>query len=216
MYIPHHFKETRLEVLHQLIKQVPFCSLISQSERGLVANHLPLLLDTTTPPFGVLRGHVARANPVWKDFSDSVESLVIFQGPDSYISPSWYPGKSEHGKVVPTWNYIAVHVTGIPQIMDDRTWILNHICELSDTHEAFQEVPWKVSDAPKEFIDQMMLAIVGIEIPITSITGKWKASQNRSKEDQRGVITALKSQSGDDDLEMADIICGNLKQEKMA
>lgn len=193
MYIPKHFEEARLDVLHDLMRAHPFASFITMGADGLSVDHLPFTVSPEPPPFGVLRCHVARANPVWKGFSTSIESLVVFNGPHAYISPSWYASKKEHGKVVPTWNYAVVHAFGWPQVKDEPDWLTDLLVDLTDQHEAAQTYPWKISDAPKEYTDKMLRSIVGIEIPITRIYGKWKQSQNRSVEDRQGVIAALET-----------------------
>ena len=197
MYVPGHFEETRMEVLHNLIKSHPLGTLITLCEGEIVANHVPFILDQSGGDSGTLKCHVAKSNPVWKLMSEDLNSLVIFQGPDAYISPSWYPSKYPHGKAVPTWNYIVVHARGVPTITDDSDWLLNHVCELSEIHESSRAIPWTVSDAPIEYIEKMVGAIVGIEIPIMVLTGKWKLSQNRPQVDQVGVMAGLASEGGD-------------------
>jgi len=193
MYLPKHFEENDLTVLHQLLRAHPLAALVTFDGAGLAVNHLPLLLDPAAGACGTLRGHVARANTVWQKISCDVESVAIFQGPEAYISPSWYPGKHQHGKAVPTWNYAVVHTHGFPRAIEDKEWLLAHVSALSDVHEAGQAVPWKVSDAPADFIDSMLEAIVGIEMPIVRITGKWKVSQNRPSSDRLGVVAGLGS-----------------------
>ena len=155
---------------------------------------------------GTLMGHVARANPVWQGTSHTVPSAVIFQGADSYISPSWYPSKHAHGKAVPTWNYAVVHAHGIPTVIQDQTWLLDHVTRLTDLHEAGQALPWKVTDAPSGFIEQMIRQIVGIEIPISTLSGKWKINQNRSTPDRLGVVAGLRGKGGPQSDEMATLV----------
>jgi transcriptional regulator len=203
MYIPKHFEETRLETLHGLMQSHPFAALVTQAGAELVVNHVPMLLDPSVGEFGMLRCHVARANPLWRQFSASIESVAIFQGPDAYVSPSWYPGKREHGKVVPTWNYAVVHAFGIPRVIDDAAWLLAHVTAMTSVQESRQPQPWKVSDAPTDFIDSMLKAIVGIEMPIAKLSGKWKLSQNRLPADRAGVVTELQSRSDDSSRVMA-------------
>lgn len=195
MYLPKLHEETRTEVMHGLMRAQPLATIVTLGSDGLIANHLPLLLDSTCGEFGTLRGHVARANPLWQQFSSTLESVIIFQGPDAYISPGWYPSKLEHGKAVPTWNYAVVHAHGLPRVVEDGGWLAKHLTELSDTHEAFQAAPWKLADAPKDYIDRMMEMIVGIEIPIAKLVGKWKVSQNRPAADRLGVIAGLESRA---------------------
>jgi transcriptional regulator len=192
MYIPAHFEETRIEILHELMRNHPLATLVTLGSNGLNANHIPLELDPEPTPFGTLRGHVARANPVWQDFNADVEAMVIFQGANSYISPSWYATKKETGKVVPTWNYAVVHAYGALKIIEDKEWLRNLIERLTNHHEAEKETPWKVSDAPENYINPLLNAIVGIEIPITKISGKWKVSQNQSHANRIGVIDGLR------------------------
>ncbi len=190
MYLPAHFQEDRLDVLHQLIRNHPLGMLVTMTANGLEANHIPFMVDSAGP-FGTLRGHVARANPVWKDFSKDVEAMVVFQGPDAYISPSWYASKKEHGKVVPTWNYAVVHAYGPLQSVDDAEWMRPFLEKITDRHESPRAAPWKVGDAPEDFLQTTMRAVVGIEIPITKLIGKWKVSQNRPKADREGVVAGL-------------------------
>jgi transcriptional regulator len=192
MYIPAHFEETRIEILHELMRNHPLATLVTLGSNGLNANHIPLELDPEPTPFGTLRGHVARANPVWQDFNADVETMVIFQGANSYISPSWYATKKETGKVVPTWNYAVVHAYGTLKIIEDKKWLRGLIERLTNHHEAEKETPWKVSDAPENYINPLLNAIVGIEIPITKISGKWKVSQNQSHANRIGVVDGLR------------------------
>lgn len=206
MYTPKHFAETRVEVLHELIRTHPFGALIVLSSNGLDANHIPFEIDPHPAPFGTLRGHVARANPVWHDHSQEIDTLVIFQGPHAYISPAWYETKKETGKVVPTWNYAVVHALGPLRAIDDRTWVRAFVERFTDHHEAQRADPWKVSDAPADFIDSMTAAIVGIEVPIVQLTGKWKVSQNRPQKDRAGVVDGLMQQPSDTSTAMAKLV----------
>ncbi len=191
MYLPKAHEETSKDVLNGLIKNHPLGCIVTLGKEGLIVNHIPFLLDPTSGEHGTLRGHVARANPMWQDLSTSTESVVIFQGPDSYVSPNWYPGKHQTGKAVPTWNYAVVHAHGFLKVIDDAAWLLKLVTELTDVHEASQSLPWQVSDAPRDYIDRMLEMIVGIEIPVTKIVGKWKMSQNRTREDRLGVVAGL-------------------------
>ena len=206
MYVPKHFEETDVGILHQLILAHPLGALVTVTDHGLDANHIPFLVRAEPAPFGTLHGHVARANPLWRDFSRDVEALVIFQGPDTYISPSWYPCKREHGKVVPTWNYAVVHAHGTMRIVDDPAWTRAHFEELVAAFEAGRPVPWKVTDAPAEYIEKMLRAVVGLEIPIQRLIGKWKVSQNRTAQDREGVIEGLESEETDRALAMAGLV----------
>jgi transcriptional regulator len=204
MYIPAHFAETRLDVLHELIRRHPLGTLIASTESGLDANHIPFLLSAATSPNGILRCHVARANSIWKNLSEDQEVLVVFQGEGAYVSPSLYEAKAKDGKVVPTWNYIAVHAYGTPRIVTDPAWLHALVSDLTDTNEAAREAPWRVSDAPSDYIAKMLSAIVGIEIPITRLLGKWKVSQNRASTDRVRVAGDL----SDSAPEMSSIIAG--------
>ena len=206
MYVPKHFEETDVGVLHQLILARPLGALVTLTHHGLDANHIPFLVRAEPAPFGTLHGHIARANPLWRDFSRDIEALVIFQGPDTYISPSWYPSKREHGKVVPTWNYVVVHVRGYMRIIDDPVWTREHLEELVTRCEAGRPVPWKVTDAPGEYIEKMLRAVVGLEIPIQRLIGKWKVSQNRTAQDREGVIEGLGSEGTERALAMAGLV----------
>jgi transcriptional regulator len=202
MYIPSHFEAASTSAMRSLIAAHPLATLVTQSADGIGAEHIPMLfVEAESEP--VLHGHVARANPVWRNVSETNEVLAIFQGPNRYISPRWYPSKQEHGKVVPTWNYLVVHARGRIRWHDDPVWLRSHVEAASTFHEDVDN-PWKVSDAPPEFIDRMLSAIVGFEIQNLQLTGKWKLSQNRSAADRRGVIEGLKSQNDSAAAEMVD------------
>lgn len=188
-YLPAHFEERDLPTLLALIDAHPLASWATTQDGELVVHHVPFRLDRTRGEFGTLVGHVARANPVWRS---PQPSLLVFGGPQAYVSPGWYPSKQVHGKVVPTWNYAVVHARGRPVIREDAASVLRIVSALTDTHEATQAHPWQVGDAPAEFVDQMLRAIVGIEIPIEQLVGKWKVSQNRSAEDRAGVASGLR------------------------
>jgi transcriptional regulator len=191
MYLPSHFEEKRIDVLQAFQRAHPLGLLVTLSGAGLQANPVPFLLDPEPGPFGTLRGHVARANPLWRDTRFDVDALVVFQGPQAYVSPSFYPSKAEHGKVVPTWNYITVQARGRLRAIDDPAWVRELVTRLTRQHESPRRTPWAVSDAPADYIDTMVRAIVGIEVPLTSLVGKWKVSQNRGAADRRGVATGL-------------------------
>lgn len=191
MYIPKHFEETRLPVIHGLIDAYPFGSLITMGASGLVASHIPMVLERGDTPLGVLRGHLSRANAQWKEFSPEVEALAIFSGPDHYITPTWYAEKAETSKVVPTWNYAVVHVYGRVTLHEDAVWLRAHLEALTNVHEAGMATPWKVADAPDEYVNTMMKGIVRFELVVTRLEGKWKASQNRSERDRLGVAEGL-------------------------
>jgi transcriptional regulator len=191
LYIPKFNEENDTSVLHSFIKAKPLGAWVVVSEGEINVNHIPFVLHEKKGEFGTLVGHVARANPVWSCFSEEFESVIIFQGEHAYITPSWYASKREHGKAVPTWNYTVVHAYGNPIIIEDREWLLGHINEMTDIHEAGQEYPWRVSDAPDEFIERLLGAIIGVEIPINRLKGKVKIGQNRSEPDKRGMIAGL-------------------------
>jgi len=191
MYVPKHFEETRIEILHELIRAHPLAALVTLTPDGLDANHIPFEIDPDPAPFGILRGHIARANPLWRHFSKDIEALALFQGPNTYISPSWYPSKQETGKVVPTWNYAVVHAHGSLKVIEDRGWLRQLVERLTRQHERTRRNPWNVTDAPAEFIEEQLSAIVGLEMPIGRLTGKWKVSQNRPPHDQQGVVEGL-------------------------
>jgi len=206
MHLPSHFRETRVDVLHRLIREHPLGALVTLDAKGLDANHIPFEIDFEPAPFGTLRGHVARANPVWRNFLQETEALVIFQGAHAYVTPSWYPTKRETGKVVPTYNYAVVHAYGRLRAVEDREWLRELVTRLTDHHEASRTEPWHVGDAPPDYIDQMLAAIVGIEIPITRLLGKWKVSQNRVPADRDGVVEGLSTAKSEDGREMARLV----------
>lgn len=211
MYLPTHFEETRPALLHELISAHPLGLLVTQDPAGeMVANTMPFLLeaDPEGGP-GILRAHVARANPLWRESRTDVDSLIVFQGPQIYISPSMYPSKAATGKVVPTWNYIMVQGRGRLHIVDDEDWLRAFVIRLSERHEAARPVPWAVSDAPESFIEATLRQIVGIEITLSSLRGKWKVSQNRTRFDRDGVVYGLRSQGGADAEAMAKAVAGH-------
>ena len=191
MYVPKIFQEDRVEVLHDLIRTYPFGTLVTMNEEGLQANHVPFHVESAPEPFGTLYAHVARANPVWRDFSRNNEAVVIFQGPQTYISPSSYLTKKETGMVVPTWNYAVVHAHGRLNAIEDVLWLRAFLEELTKTHERGRSEPWNISDAPAEYIEKQLNAIVGLKLTITQLVGKWKLSQNRPARDRASVIQAL-------------------------
>jgi transcriptional regulator len=196
MYLPRHFEESRIEVLHELMRTHPFGLLVTLGEAGIEANALPFLVDPARGPQGTLLGHVARANPVWQQARDDAEVLVVFQGPQAYISPNWYASKAETGKVVPTWNYLAVHAYGRIEFFEDPERLRAIVAELTRRHESTRPAPWAVSDAPAEFIAAQLKGIIGFRLPIERLEGKWKLSQNRPPADRRGVIEGLRREGG--------------------
>ena len=203
MYLPSAFRQDDLAELHAQLQASPFALLTSAGATGVQASHLPLLLAPDEGEFGTLYGHFARANPHWRDLQGGAEALAVLSGPDAYISPGWYPAKAEHGKVVPTWNYIAVHARGPVELIEEPERLLQIVSRLSDQHESGRERPWAVSDAPREYIDSMLRAIVGFALPIRRLEGKWKLGQNRSAADQAGVRDGLAASTSPGDRELA-------------
>jgi transcriptional regulator len=206
MYQPPHFREDRLEVQHALIGAHPLGLLITNGDAGLIANPLPFALDASASSLGTLRAHLSRANRQWKDFDPAQEALVVFQGVETYITPSWYETKREHGKVVPTWNYAIVQAYGRMRVMDDPDWLLRQITAMTDAQESSRAQPWSVADAPSDFLAGQLKGIVGIEIEITRIEGKWKVSQNRSEADRRGVAQGLRETDAEAARHMAELV----------
>jgi transcriptional regulator len=196
MYTPKHFVETRVEALHGLIRAYPFATLVTRAADGLTANHLPFELVGE-----VLHGHVARGNELAQ--LDGAQVLLVFQGPDGYISPNWYPSKHETGREVPTWNYAVVHVHGRLRVIDDAAWLRRLLETLTDHHEAGQPQPWKISDAPEDHIEKSLRAIVGLEVAVDRIEGKFKLSQNHPARNRAGVVAGLHERDGDGDAELA-------------
>jgi transcriptional regulator len=197
MYVPPHFEESRPEQLHALIERHPLGILITQGASGLDANHVPFEFEARADSPGVLHTHVARANPVWQDIVSGDEVLVVFRGPNAYVSPNWYPSTHEHHRHVPTWNYMVVHAHGHVTIHEDERYLRGVVGRLTKQHEASQVRPWKMSDSPQAFIGEMLTRIVGLEIAITRLVGKFKLSQNRETRDAVGAAHALKSQGTD-------------------
>ena len=191
MYIPDQFREERPEVLHAFIAQHPLGALVAVTADGLTANHIPMLWHQRGGTAGVLQGHVARANPLWEALAPGSPVLVMFGGANRYITPSWYPGKQEHGKVVPTWNYSVVHAHGTIRFIDDHDHGLRHVRELTDRQEASRAEPWKVADAPADYIDPLLSRIVPFQIAVTRLIGKFKASQHRPESERQAVTAAL-------------------------
>jgi transcriptional regulator len=206
MYVPALFKEDNVAVLHDAIRHYGFGTLVTLNDTEMEASHIPMLLDPEPAPYGTLLGHLARANPQWKRVKPGSETLAIFLGPDTYITPSWYPTKQESGKVVPTWNYLAIHAYGTLSFFDDAKELRAHVTRMTETHEAPRAAPWAVSDAPAEFVDGMVRAIVGFRLPITKLEGKWKMSQNRPAQDVSGVLEGLKAEPGEAHDAVAEIV----------
>ncbi len=211
MYIPAYHRETSLSDLHGLIETYPLGTWICNTQTGLDAHHLPFVLDKTQGEFGVLRAHVSRANEVWRHLLKDQESLVVFTGPQSYITPNWYPSKKVSERVVPTWNYTAVHVRGQAIVRDDREWVLTMLAELTEIHElkyarCMSSEPWTLNHAPQEFIERLSKAVVGIEIPIRAIEGRWKLSQDEAHEDKMGAVKGLRDLETQQACILADLV----------
>jgi transcriptional regulator len=206
MYLPAHFKESRIEVLHELMRARPLATLITRADSGLVANHIPV--ETLSEPFphGLIRGHIARANPLWREYRADTEALAIFQGPQVYISPSFYPSKQQTGEVVPTWDYAVVHAHGTLRFFEDAAWLHALVERLTDSHESVRQQPWKVGDAPPPYLQKMLSAIVGFEFSIARLIGKWKVSQNHPAANRHGVVRGLRASGDADSTEIADMI----------
>ncbi len=196
MYAPKHFEETRIDVMHALIEEHALGTLVTMGPDGLGADHIPFEIAPPTPeaPFGTLRGHVARANKVWQQ--DGQDAMVVFQGASAYITPGWYEEKRASGKVVPTYNYAVVHAHGSLRTIEDPAWLLGLLGRLTTKYEGARAMPWKVEDAPREYIETLLKAIVGIEIPVQRMQGKWKVSQNRPLQDRLNIAEGLAAQSG--------------------
>ena len=190
MYLPSHFEQHDTATLHALMRAHPLATLVSTGPEGPTADHVPLAFDAGAGAHGALLGHVARANPLWTAAAGS-PVLAVFHGPQAYVSPSWYPGKATTHKVVPTWNYAVVHAHGLLEMVEDAPWLRALVGRLTDHHEAPRRTPWSVDDAPADYVQQMLRAIVGIRIPIERLIGKWKVSQNRSAADRQGVADGL-------------------------
>ncbi len=205
MYIPRNFAETERETLHAFIEAHPFATLVTATG-GLYATHLPLVLRADEGPLGALEGHVARANAHHQLAGPNADALVIFSGPQAHITPTWYPSKAEDGKVVPTWNYVAVHVGGTVRFIDDPAFLRAHLARLTSRHEGDRGSDWSIGDAPEEYVTRQLRAIVGVSIEIARIEGKWKVSQNRSAADVDGVEAGLRDSRNPADTSMADLV----------
>jgi transcriptional regulator len=198
VYVPPLFKEDRIDVLHDAIRRTGLATLVTLAADGLIASHVPMLLDPDPAPYGTLIGHLARPNPQARGAVPGVQALAIFQGPDVYITPSWYATKRENGKVVPTWNYVAIHAHGPVEFFDDTERLRDVVTRLTEREEQARADPWAVSDAPAAFIDGMLKGIVGFALPIARLEGKWKMSQNRPAHDRAGVVAGLEQQGRED------------------
>ncbi len=210
MYIAKHHRLPDPEAIFSLMETHPLGAWVCQTPGGLVANHVPFFLERHRGGSGTLIGHVARANPVWRELDTARPSVVMFQGPQGYMSPGWYPGKAAHGKVVPTWNYVVAHAHGMARAVREKAWLLAMLNRLTDTHEAGRPAPWRVRDAPASYIEQMLQRIVGIEIAVDRLEGKLKASQDENLQDRIGTLDALRQDGHDASQRMADLIQGTL------
>lgn len=210
MYNPSHFREERLPVLHEAIRQARLCTLVALGSDGLDASHIPILLEQEEGPNGTLYGHLARGNPQWKQIDKAVEALAIFMGPDAYITPSWYAEKARTGKVVPTWNFITIHVHGTLDFFEDKDQLLALVTKLTEKHEGKRARPWAVSDAPPDYIQAHLKGIIGFKLPIARIEGKWKMSQNRPLDDRQGVVAGLGEEDGPLEAVVADFMAKDL------
>jgi len=203
MYLPRHFQPPGPDAPQQLMRDHPLATLVVHGPDGLAANHIPLLRQQDGDGPCLLRGHVARANPLWRQLGDGVPALAIFHGPQAYISPSWYPGKQQTGKVVPTWNYAVVHAHGRLRAIDDPQWLRSFVATLTAEHENRRTPPWAVTDAPPDYIQSMVAAIVGIEMTVERLEGKWKAGQNQPEPNRLGAAQGLR---GEGETPMADLM----------
>jgi transcriptional regulator len=208
MYVPPAFREDRIEILHDAIRQAGLATLVTLRADGLIASHVPMLLDPEAGPYGTLHGHLAKANPQASPGVADVQALAIFQGLDAYITPSWYETKRQTGKVVPTWNYVAIHATGPLELYDDADRLLALVTRLTERHEGGRAQPWAVADAPADFVRGQLKGIVGFALPIVRLEGKWKMSQNRPPADRAGVVEGL---NVDDRSDVAALVLGGDK-----
>lgn len=211
MYVPSHFSVADNEALFRLIREHPLGILITNGDNGLDANHVPFELNSKDGSCGVLRAHVARANPLWKEVRDGAEVLVVFRAEHAYISPNWYPSKHEFHRQVPTWNYRVVHAYGKLSIRDDRTFLRDLVGRLTQIHEASQPTPWRMTDAPGDYLEAMLRAIVGLEITLTRLVGKFKLSQNRELRDRLNLADVLKTRG---DTELGQVTLDSINQSR--
>ncbi|MDC8772950.1 FMN-binding negative transcriptional regulator [Roseateles albus] len=211
MYIPPYHAETDVSTVLSLIETQPLGAWVTVGADGLIANHIPFILDRGRGELGTLRAHVSRANPVWQQLSREVDSLVMFQGPHAYITPSWYPTRLTEGKVVPTWNYVVAHAHGQAHAIEDPHWIAQLLFDLTEHSEAQQAMPWKLADAPQDFIQCLARAVVGIEIPISKLQGKWKLSQDEAMADRLGTVEGLAALGDANSVALAHLVRQQIK-----
>lgn len=212
MYTPAYHAFNDIEKMRAHIAAHPLGAWVCHAHGQLIANHIPFVLDAKHGSHGRLLAHVSRANPVWRQLIGGAPSVVMFMGPSAYITPSWYPGKRQHGKVVPTWNYVTVHAHGMARAMEDTCWILDVLNRLTDTQESQRTEPWKVSDAPSAYIDKMLRAVVGIEITIDRVEGRLKVSQDEDEQDRRGTFEALRHSTDTSTQVLASLVLGELEE----
>ena len=213
MYVPEHFKLGDVAEQHALMRAYPFAALITMSDAGYEVTHLPTVLKSEGA-LGVVECHVSRANPHWKEIAKSGRGLLVYTGPQAYITPNWYPSKAAHGKAVPTWNYAVVHAHGTAEIIDDRAWLVRHVGELTDQHELGSAEPWAITDAPGNYIEVMSRGIVGMRFGIERIEGKAKMSQNRELPDRDGVVAGLRQRGSEVDAKVAGVVAAEAEKAK--
>lgn len=209
MFQPPLFREDRIDVMHALMTAHPFATLVSSAAGQLTADHVPLVLHADDGDKGVLRGHLSAGNPLWRETRDReerIDVLAVFQGPQAYVTPSWYPSKKEHGKVVPTWNYAVVHAHGTLTFNDETAWLMAHLGELTSRQESHRPEPWAVTDAPDDFMAKQLKGLIGFEIAIDDLSGKWKVSQNRPEQDRDGVARGLLTENTAEAIEVSKLV----------
>ena len=206
MYIPRHNEEKRVSVMRALMVSQPLATLVTLGASGLFASHVPMIVEDDGSEFGLLKCHISRANTQWRDHTPEVDALAIFSGHQHYVTPNWYPGTKEHGKEVPTWNYVVVHAYGPLKVIQDEHWLLTNVEKLTNIQEARSPVPWRVGDAPEDFIRSQLKGIVGLELPIRRLEGKWKVSQNRTESERHGVIEGLEKLNTPESLAMKALV----------
>jgi transcriptional regulator len=208
MYMPPAFREDDLPTIHAEMQKIRLATLVTVTGNGMVATHLPLMLDPAAGEYGTLYGHVARGNTQWSESLPDVEALAIFTASDAYVTPNWYPSKQETGKVVPTWMYAAIHAYGTVRFIDDAEWLRDFVTRLTDKHEASKAQPWKVTDAPPAYIDSQLARIIGVELSISRLEGKWKFDQRSTVQDRAGVLEGLEASGAPGNLEAASMMRG--------
>jgi transcriptional regulator len=208
MYLPPAFREDDLPTIHAEMRKIQLATLVTATANCLVATHLPLMLDSAAGEYGTLYGHVARGNTQWRESLPEMEGLAIFTASDAYVTPNWYPSKQETGRVVPTWMYAAIHAYGKVRFIDDAEWLRNFVTRLTDKHEANNAQPWKVTDAPPAYVDAQLARIIGVELPISRVEGKWKFDQRSSEQDRSGVLAGLEASGTPANLQAASVMRG--------